>query len=137
MQIKCLVGCFTLRKQVTNMWAITITIIYHSYVSERPPGQNLKSCKRYWSILGGSRWKDNIKTSHYNFQNEEANQNWNVKSAMGLFMSLPVIIMLDSITVQWVLMGLWSQLYHPIAAWDYESHLTFWHLGPHNPLQQH
>lgn len=33
-------------------------------------------------------------------------------------------------------MGVWSQLYHLIAVWDYESHLTFLNLGPHSPLQQ-
>lgn len=33
-------------------------------------------------------------------------------------------------------MGLWAQLYHLIAMWDYESHLTFLNLRPHSPLQQ-
>ena len=33
-------------------------------------------------------------------------------------------------------MGLWAQLYHLIAMWDYESHLTFLNLSPHSPLQQ-
>lgn len=35
------------------------------------------------------------------------------------------------------LMGLWSQLYHLITIWDYESHLTFLHLSPHSPLPHH